>query len=314
MTVRAAKKSSLFLLLLLAASTLTLLQPITADPTPSVPQYTIKLVKHSFDLPAIYSTDPFTGNQNVQNGRHWEWRTIDITIKNQPFDGTPEGSYYSYIGIMYLIHFRGVYSGEWQNVSTSTYFSYGGDFYLFPQASQGDYTTVSIMLNGDVDINSITSSRIGVNFPESEIPQGDIRITEGGSAQFQVQALSGVSSRNPVIPFSGYVFTGQVSGWSDIKTLNLADSSVTTSEYSNGPKATASPSNLPTAKPTLPPTVTATPVATKSEIHLHYSLEIDWWMFCALALATVVVLLVVMVVIQHRHIGKISSESAKNAF
>ena len=79
---------------------------------PSVPQFSIKLVKHTFDLPALTSTDPFTGQPTTQPSQHWEWLTVDIIINNQNFNGKANDSFNNYQGLMYNVRFKGHFSND----------------------------------------------------------------------------------------------------------------------------------------------------------------------------------------------------------
>lgn len=49
------------LIAILAAPSLTVLQLASAASTPSVPQFTVKQVDRSYDVPATYDIDPYTG-------------------------------------------------------------------------------------------------------------------------------------------------------------------------------------------------------------------------------------------------------------
>lgn len=51
---------------------------------PSVPEFTVKLVDSSYDVPTTYSIDPYTGQNVTHAGSHVESRTLDVKIKNQP--------------------------------------------------------------------------------------------------------------------------------------------------------------------------------------------------------------------------------------
>lgn len=54
-------------------------------PTPSVPEFTVKFVNASYEVPTSYSTDPYTG-QNVTHSSYFvENSSIELTITNQPF-------------------------------------------------------------------------------------------------------------------------------------------------------------------------------------------------------------------------------------
>ncbi len=112
-----SKISSFMLCVILVASSLTLLQAASAAATPSVPQFSLKLVKHTFDSPPMSSIDPFTGQQTTHAGSQLEWITLDITITNQNFDGKTDVGYNSYTGIMYNIQYKGHFAQDWSEIS-----------------------------------------------------------------------------------------------------------------------------------------------------------------------------------------------------
>jgi len=84
---------------------------IQATSKPSIPQFTIKLVDNSYDVPPTQSTNPYTGEVTTQTGYRIEDMRIEVTIKNQLFinkDGYTGGLYYS---VAYKNHF----SDEWHH-------------------------------------------------------------------------------------------------------------------------------------------------------------------------------------------------------
>ena len=88
-----SKTFALFLTLIIAMSVLTLLtvNPVNAQSIvkPSIPEFTIRLVDLSYDVPATYAKDPLTGNTVMTHeGYHVQNRTVDIIIENQPFTST----------------------------------------------------------------------------------------------------------------------------------------------------------------------------------------------------------------------------------
>ena len=81
--------------------------------SPSVPEFTLKYVDYSYDVPPTYGIDQFSGEQIVtKEGYHVDERTIEFTIKNQAF--TPhEDADGNNIILYYNIRFKGPYGTEW---------------------------------------------------------------------------------------------------------------------------------------------------------------------------------------------------------
>jgi hypothetical protein len=78
-----------------------MVKPVCAEsiPTPSVPEFALKFSEHSFDTPITYSTNPYTGENVTNPASHYQWKTIEVTIKNQP------ASYDFYYNIRIKGHF-----------------------------------------------------------------------------------------------------------------------------------------------------------------------------------------------------------------
>ena len=88
------KIATLLVVLILTVSSLIMAKPACAStPKPSVPEFTLKYVDHSYDVPPTYSTDPYTGKTVMtQAGYHVENKSIEVTIKNQPFTNYKDAS------------------------------------------------------------------------------------------------------------------------------------------------------------------------------------------------------------------------------
>lgn len=76
--------------------------PITGTTNPTIPEFTLQYVDHSYDVPPTYKIEPYTGKTVVdQAGYHVDNRTLDVTIKNQAFtpsitaDGNTTALYYN---------------------------------------------------------------------------------------------------------------------------------------------------------------------------------------------------------------------------
>jgi ABC-type oligopeptide transport system substrate-binding subunit len=85
---RTSKHFAVFLFAALAVASLTTMQVTAAQaiPKPSVPEFTSKYVDHSYDIPPTYGIDQYTGKTvETKQGEHIDNRTVEITIKNEPF-------------------------------------------------------------------------------------------------------------------------------------------------------------------------------------------------------------------------------------
>lgn len=59
---------------------------VSGIPKPSVPEFTLKYLDYSYDVPPTYGIDQYTGeNVTVKYGYHVDNRSIEFTFKNQPF-------------------------------------------------------------------------------------------------------------------------------------------------------------------------------------------------------------------------------------
>ncbi len=267
------------ILFILLASSIFAIIPISAEsiPNPSVPEFTVKIIDHSYDTPVTtptYTTDPYTGEQiQLTSGSpsyHIQNKSIEISIKNQPF--TAYISSGNYIGLYYNFRYKGHYGTDWtydpfkpNDISSKMYG--GWDMTrLFPyEASKSDYTIVSK-----------TFDYFGANY---------------GQVDFQVQAQIGYvqemgSAYSARIWGNFYNFTGQSSDWSNTQTITIDTSN-------------------PTINPTAP-IVTFSPAPYETDITTQLSdnwalpqLDLNVLGFAALA-SVVVVLLVFLVLLRKR--------------
>jgi hypothetical protein len=160
--------------------------------SPFVPEFNVQLVAYPYDVTSITitKTDPYTGKQtNVTTpGYHVENRSIEITIKNQPFTPYTDEEGHK-INIYYDVRIKGHFEEKWKNVYTK----YEGSH---PVQSNSEYTILSLP----------------ANYPDE------------GLVDFQVQAITGYYydelAGRPVLPLYvlGYVET---SGWSNTQTLSV---------------------------------------------------------------------------------------------
>jgi hypothetical protein len=84
--------------------------------TPSVPEFTVKFVDRSYDAAPSTTTNPYTGQQITNEAHHVENRTIELTIKNQPFTSYQQNG--ENISFYYNVREKGPYEENWTNVYT----------------------------------------------------------------------------------------------------------------------------------------------------------------------------------------------------
>jgi hypothetical protein len=184
--------------------------------SPSVPQFSIKYVDRSYDIPPTYGTDQYTGKTIITHeGEHVDNRTLEFTIKNQPFTPYTDSSG-NYTTLYYNFRFKGPYGTDWSNYPDTAH-SYGYYTGMFPDtsASKSDYTTIVI------NVAALTN-----------YPAGTPGIPSGANVQFEVQAIMGHISIESTGLMAGdfYSFTGERSDWSNTQTITMADGSTSNSK------------------------------------------------------------------------------------
>ncbi len=254
-----------YFIILTLFSSVTIETSVASMPKPSIPQFTVKLVDSSYDTPSTTSVDPYTGKTVTQAGSHIESRTIKIYIKRESIEPfiveTPTGNWTA--GLQYNIRWKGYFEQDWHVIYTATNGYAGGDI-------EGEYLVVSY--GGEY------SSLAGLNL----YYQGLIaKFPPGGRVDFQVEAMIGYVNRDPLA--SGWVFTGETSGWSSTQTITIDEISSATSP---------SPSSTATNRPVLP---------SQSNTQSEVLFGLDWVdVVIIVLLVTVVVVLSVFMVMYRR--------------
>jgi hypothetical protein len=282
---------AILLVLTVTMSSLIMLESVNAATKPSIPQFTLKFVKHIFDSPPVPSTDPFTGKQTTLEGTHLEWLTLDLSSTNQQFTGTGKTGYaQSYTGIMYKIRFKGYYSQDWKNLTTFNCEGTAGPY--FAQDSAKSNTVISLLLFDGVSVDQITRYA-----PQSR-PDSGVTITSGGEADFQVEAMSGTVYVNHVLPFSPWVFEGDESGWTNTQTITYNEADVTTVYVSPTPTTNSPLTPMPTGTTPTPTQTTPSPQGSQTGFGL------SWEQTAIVVLAVVVAAMSVTIgvlLIKERH-------------
>jgi hypothetical protein len=115
------------------SSLLAILPASLALSKPSTPTFTIIEISSPYDIPPIYTINPYTGENKLYSaGVHVENKTTYIKIKNQPFTQDPDNN----LSLYYQLRFKGHYLPDEDYYSWQT-----ADFpdYLIAQ-SDSEYT------------------------------------------------------------------------------------------------------------------------------------------------------------------------------
>lgn len=117
------KTFSLALILILAFSSLIMIKPADSQtiPKPSVPEFTVKLVDNSYDVPpTTRSTTNYYKNittTTVISGYHVRNVTIELTMRNQPYPPDVGGNKTS---LIYQIQMKPHFAQNWTDASPTS--------------------------------------------------------------------------------------------------------------------------------------------------------------------------------------------------
>jgi hypothetical protein len=228
---------------------------VSGVPKPSIPEFTVKFVNASY---TVTTTNPYTGVDETQQISN---NSIEVTIKNQPFDYSNNGlTYPVYFDIRVKPHF----SGNWTEVyplqnRTSSYengtFSYAE--YVSPDSphqSKSSYITISFRVvptelygESGYDVQRYYS---GYEGEEGTYFAFLSAVPLYGQVDFQVEALVGHDSQrwvidHPLYPWIGGHFTSAIaydgtSGWSNTQSITIGESQTPTTSSAATPTPTPS--------------------------------------------------------------------------
>jgi len=264
------KSLPLLVIALLITSAPALFYPVSAQSIfkPSVPEFTVKMADHSYDVPltTVNYSNPYTGQQETKTngGYHVENITIDVTIKNQPF--TPTTVDGNTTGLFYVIRWKGHYE-DWLDYGDLNNVAYENAYPCITyaiQAATSEYT-----------VNSYSLSSIG-------------KIPQGGLVDFQVKAQIGFS----FLYFGGHIqpigtdyHWVEESDWSNTRTITIDKNMPAATPDVSSPSQSLFPSE---SKNTTP---------NQSSTQITIQLGIDWTPIVALALIGVITGLLLLTVI-----------------
>jgi hypothetical protein len=241
------KRYSLLLLMILAVSSLILVESTSAQsiPKPSVPEFTVKYVDNSYDVAPTYGTDPYTGKNVVTEvGYHVQNKSIKVWVSNQAFSNYRDTSG-NRIMLYYDIQWKGHFVEYWRNSNTS--------FNGLHLVASSSLLANNELVSPNAPFTIITIGFIGNNGSTPYSMQTD-DVSAGGQIDFQVQAFIGYyttleSTPDPLFfrTHTIYTFHGETSDWSNTQTISIPDGAVSTS---------TSPSPTPTLTSNPTPTLT----------------------------------------------------------
>ena len=237
--MRFLSKSLILLFFIALLSGILLVNPISAQSTskPSVPEFSANYVDHSYYVPLTYTnyTNPYTGQQETEtNGGYTvENKTIDVTIKNQPFTSTNLDG--NNIELFYEIRWKGHFENWTDYNFTNINYNSNGNNYLEQNNNNLYNLNYAIRAtNSEYTVVSYSPSFIGNIPPGYEFPNG-------GQIDFQVKAQVGYT----FLYYGGH-----------IQAIGTDYHFVTESDWSNAQTVTISNATLILSNP-LPSTVSA---------------------------------------------------------
>jgi hypothetical protein len=207
-----SKWFALFFILIMAISGLCLMiaKPAFAQsiPKPSVPDFTAQFVDSSYDIPTTHTFDPYTGKEITNQGNHIERKSIEVKIKNQPFEPFNNTNGQA-INLYYNIRIKGHFEQNWTELYRPVY--------GFPQqTTDSEYTVFSYPW---------------AEQGETQLGTWMITLRDGSQADFQVEAMKGYIADSG--PFSGSspreYFEGETSGWSNTQSITISEISTSIS-------------------------------------------------------------------------------------
>lgn len=260
--MKCTKALPLLLVLILVTNLSLIANLANAASMPSVPEFTVQYIDHAFDVAPTYRTDPYTG-QTVQTspGYRESNKTIDVTIKNQPF--TPYvNAQNQTIALYYDVRVKGHYE-DWGS-------GYGTHSARAVKASSSSHTVVNFVIQ-----------YWGVQ--------------NGGEIDFQVKAVTGYSYYNSAGCYNDYqVDTVADSGWSNTFTLKLGEAAYSPPPPTNPPSTPFNPTAPPTYPTENPTSDPLNPILPDTDT--GFLSRLDWKQTALIVMAVVITVLVVALI------------------
>jgi len=189
------KRATLLLISLLTVSSIIAVKSAFAQSitNPSVPEFTVKLVEHPYDVPTTYSIDKYTGENITHPGYHVENKTLEISIKNQP---SVWGENYA---LYYNIRVKGHFEKNWTELQSYSAQSDSKHTVLslpvyYPPKAQVDFQVEAIIVHSYE--NRVFSDDWLAQHPLAEVMQPGLE--DIYEQEFEVVGTSGWSETQTV--------------------------------------------------------------------------------------------------------------------
>ena len=283
------KQATIMVIAILAMASIVMVEDASGTTKPSTPEFTSKYIDLSYDVPPTYGIDPYTGKTVVKDdGYHVDNRSIQFTIKNQPFT-THMDSSGNQTGLYYNFRIKGAYGTEW-------------DYYPFAPngASTNRYGGPFDPISPISPASKIAQSNTEYTTITIKIP-GVYRVPTKAQLEVQVQAIAGYM----VYQDRCYRFIGESSDWSPTQTIAIGEGAPTETQTPNtspSPSASAFPS---ASQSTAPPQSTVTPTEPSAVINAKDTVlfGLNWVEVGILVLLAVIALLLAVSLIRRNSKG-----------
>jgi hypothetical protein len=289
------------LILVIASASLPWAKPVNAQTIskPSVPDFTVRFVDYSYDVPPTIGIDPFTGQNTItESGYHIANKTLEIKIKNQ-YSSMNSGSNESdYTGLLYTFRVKGSYTDAWDYYPFHAPYSISESSVVYTTNLYGVYTggppSAHIYPASDSAYTIVTIRLMWLFNDELHGSEPSI----GSQIDLQVQAIVGKASiyHTGLLAGNYYEFRGEQSDWSDTQTVTIGavtNSTVTPTPVEQNPTVTPSqlfPTNV---TQNLPANSTPTS-AINSQLLTFDSVPMITFLSVALVLTAIIVILSVL--------------------
>jgi hypothetical protein len=303
------KFPALLIAFVLAASSLLMIAPVQAEvQKPSVPDFYLKYVDHSYDVPTTYGTDPYTGKAIItQEGYHVQNNSVEVIIKNQAFT-----SYHNENGSIVWLYYRIVSKGHFENWNIEKWNSGAINMKIYdyypPGCVSSDESENTVIAYGLAGNGEDTSHKYNHHLDNVSI---------GGQVDFRVQGIIGYSTRinesfagppiglEPGESYHYYIFTGKCSELSDTQTVTIGETSAPTptrtpTSATPNPTVTAQLSQTTTNEPTQPDTQTVA------------LFDFDWEIVAIVGLVVAVTVLAVGLLVVWRRLASFRNPNKGN--
>jgi hypothetical protein len=181
------------LILIIVALSIMMIPSTSASSNPSVPEFTVKQVDRSYDVATTYSKNQYTGETITHPGYRVQKLTIEVTIKNQPFNRSE--AFGNITGLFYNVQMKDSFTDWASSASSDSHDQYG------VAASTSENTIITFVLGTEG----------WCVLPGSQV---DIRVQAVTGTEYTVWPLNG-----GCIPIGTQFALKEASSWSSPQTI-----------------------------------------------------------------------------------------------